>query len=81
MSTHPLTRPSSQVEERRQRAEYDRAAASTPPDPLAWISLLCHRCEMPFRFQGIARHCVRCISGAAFAGVVGSEWIGECSGV
>lgn len=66
------------------QTRYDRAAAAArcapKPDPNAWISLLCERCQRPFKYQGIARHCVHCISSAAAHGVIGSEWIGEMSG-
>jgi hypothetical protein len=81
MSTHPITRTSPLTEYDRRNRDLAAAHNAEPPDPLAWISMLCHRCEQPFKFQGIARHCVRCISGAAFAGVVGCELIGEVSGV
>jgi len=63
----------------RQREQL-RARNAPPPDPDAWQAFLCQRCEQPFRFQGIARCCVRCVSMAAGAGVAGSEWIGEVSG-
>jgi hypothetical protein len=64
------------------RRERDAALArcAPRPDPAAWLSLICERCEQPFKFRGIARHCVICISQAAACGVVGSEWIGEASG-
>lgn len=83
MTTHPITRPTDafgrRVEFAREFARL-RARVAPPPDPNAWITLLCHRCERPFKFRGVARHCVSCIAGAASLGVVGSEWIGEVSG-
>ena len=57
-----------------------RARTAPPPDPDAWLTWLCRRCDHLFRFQGIARHCTRCIAAAATAGVIGSEYIGEASG-
>ncbi len=46
----------------------------------SWLAFLCHRCGRFFRAQGVHLHCVRCISAAAAAGVIGSEFIGEASG-
>jgi hypothetical protein len=79
MTTHALIRPPI-AEERRRSAEQAIAAAAPPPDPNVWHTWLCHRCQHPFKYQGIARHCTRCIHAAATAGVIGSEWIGEVSG-
>jgi hypothetical protein len=79
MTTYPITRPPDAL---RLLIDADRARASLapPPDPNAWIAFLCRRCDRPFKVQGIARHCTRCISAAAALGVTGSEWIGEASG-
>jgi hypothetical protein len=52
----------------------------TRPDPRAWVTLLCRRCEQLFRIQGIGMHCPACNGAASRAGIVGGEWIGEVSG-
>lgn len=79
MATRAITRPIASV-----RRDLDtqrlRAAAAPPPDPNTWHTYLCERCEQPFKVQGIARHCVACILGAANAGLIGAETIGEASG-
>jgi hypothetical protein len=74
-----ITRPAT-AEERRRSREQAIAAAAPPPDPQAWITLLCRRCDQPFKYQGIALHCVRCIKAAADVGVLGAETLGEVSG-
>lgn len=74
-----ITRPTAAEERRRSREQAD-AAAAPPPDPTAWITLLCRRCDTPFKYQGIALHCVKCIKAAADVGVIGSEHTGEASG-
>lgn len=80
MATRAITRPITAV-----RHELDterlRAATATPPDPDAWLSLLCHRCDAEFKVQGfIARHCVTCIAALANHNIIGAETIGEASG-
>jgi len=51
-----------------------------PPNPNTWHTFLCQRCDQPFKHQGIARHCTKCIHAAATANITGSEHIGEASG-
>jgi hypothetical protein len=66
--------------ERAQRTQQARASLAPPPDPDAWHTWLCHRCDHLFKVQGIARHCIHCIKSAVDRGVIGSETIGEASG-
>jgi hypothetical protein len=61
-----------------------RTCGHTPPkrpNPHAWLTLLCRRCQTLFRIQGIGMHCPACNQAASRAGITGSEWIGEASGV
>lgn len=76
MTTHPITRPTSTVERRRDHLRA-LAANAAPPDPHAVFWFLCQRCGREFCVAGIARQCVPCVTGAQRYGIVGSEVIGE----